>query len=97
MSNLSSSQDYVDALNTLVRRYMRNDIVFPLMLSNPKRTRLNLDKAGSLYQCAMTSLNYLQYQRAAWYILALEKYFSKHFNETVVERALNHINQEFTV
>ena len=97
MNNLQCAQEYFEALNILIRRYMRNDVIFPLLLTNPKNTRINLDKAGCLYQCAMTSLHYSQFQRAAWYILALGKFLSQHFGEKQVDNAVNQARQVFAM
>ena len=76
-----------EALYEIKRRYICEERVYPLILANPTKTRLDLDKAGALYQCALTAIHFSQYRRASWYILALNKFAADHFSSSTVTEA----------
>lgn len=76
-----------EALYAIKRCYICEETVYPLILSNPTKTRLDLDKAGALYQCALTAIHFSQYRRASWYVLALYKFAEDHFSSGAVNEA----------
>lgn len=80
LHNTTEDSDLLEeALNSIMSKYMVKDVVYPLLLSDPQSTHRNLDKAGALYQCAMTSIRFSQFRRASWYVLALNTFLCNHF------------------
>ena len=58
----------------IMGKYITQSKVFPLMISDKKKTESDLDQIGAIYQMIQTSIRFSHYRRAALFIVLLDRY-----------------------
>lgn len=90
--NADSAELLKNAADRIYHRYITENHIYPLLLSDAKVTRNHLNRAGMLYQSVQSSIRFAQYRRAVWYIRALDKFCRYNFGANHCQAAQTRIN-----
>lgn len=88
-------KDLLRSAAAIMEYYCNEEIIFPLLITNKEQTCKILDRAGTLYQCTLTSIRLLQYHRALLYLCALKEYCANNLSFATQENAEKQLDALF--
>lgn len=84
-------------LDDISQKYMADSIMLPLILCADPRQKERLRALDGLYQSAVTSIQFAQYRRAVWYILALSSACGQIFSTQNMDIVLKSLKNQISV